>query len=297
MSNDISPIDLQGSLIRFWGVRGSTPTPGPSTVRYGGNTTCVELRIQGELIIIDAGSGIRNLGAALLKECMGKPIELTLLNTHTHWDHIQGFPFFAPAFIKGNRIKVIGRDSKPDGLRGVFERQMDGMRCFPVPFSALGAEITFEHLDLQENLSFRIGDVTVDAIGTNHPGGCLAYRFHTTQGLVVFLSDHETGGEDTPRILDFIRGAELLIADAQYTDEEYLSRKGWGHACIRDVMDLAIRADVKNLRLFHHDPTHSDDFLDDLLKEARELAVRANSPIEMAFASEGEVVVLTDSPA
>jgi phosphoribosyl 1,2-cyclic phosphodiesterase len=256
----------------------------------------VELRINGELIVIDAGSGIRQLGSALIKEYAGNPIALTLLNTHTHWDHIQGFPFFAPAFIKGNRIRVMGRDSQPDGLRGVFESQMDGMRCFPVPFSALGAEITFEHLDTQENLSFRIGNVTVDAIGTNHPGGCLAYRFHTTQGLVVFLSDHETGGEDTHLILDFIRGAKLLIADAQYTDEEYLSRKGWGHSCIRDVMDLAIRANVKHLRLFHHDPTHSDDFLDELLKEARGLAVTANSRIETAFASEGEVIVLMDSP-
>lgn len=283
-------------VIRFWGVRGSTPTPGASTIRYGGNTTCVELRVHGELIVIDAGSGIRNLGAALLEEAEGKPIELTLLNTHTHWDHIQGFPFFAPAFIKGNRIRVIGRDSKPDGLKGVFERQMDGTRCFPVPFSALGAEIAFEHLDPKGNLSFRIGDVPVEAIETNHPGGCLAYRFHTAQGLVVFLSDHETGGEDTLFILDFIRGAELLIADSQYTDEEYLSRKGWGHASIRDVLDLAMRAGVKHLRFFHHDPTHGDDFLDGLLKEARAQAVKANSPIEMAFASEGEVVVLTDSP-
>jgi len=293
MPSDHQLENPEGVLVRFWGVRGSIPTPGPSTVRYGGNTTCVELRINGEIIVIDAGSGIRNLGGALLKESAGKPIELTLLNTHTHWDHIQGFPFFAPAFIKGNRIRVIGRDSQPDGLKGVFERQMDGTRCFPVPFSALGADVEFETIDEESGRVFQIGSVKVEACPTNHPGGCLAYGFATDLGKVVFLSDHETGGPDEPLILEFIRDATLLIADAQYTDEEIVSRRGWGHGCIREVVDLACRAGVNQLCLFHHDPTHGDDTLDALLLEAKDLIAKANLPMGVSLAREGETILLS----
>jgi phosphoribosyl 1,2-cyclic phosphodiesterase len=262
-------------------------------VRYGGDTTCVELRINGEIIVIDAGSGIRNLGGALLKESAGKPIELTLLNTHTHWDHIQGFPFFAPAFIKGNRIRVIGRNSQPDGLKGVFERQMDGTRCFPVPFSALGADVEFETIDEASGRVFQIGSVKVEACPTNHPGGCLAYGFATEVGKVVFLSDHETAGPDEPLILEFIRDATLLIADAQYTDKEIVSRRGWGHGCIREVVDLACRAGVNQLCLFHHDPTHGDDTLDALLLEAKDLIEKANLPMGVSLAREGETILLS----
>ena len=293
MPSDHQLENPEGVLVRFWGVRGSIPTPGPSTLRYGGNTTCVELRINGEIIVIDAGSGIRNLGGALLKESAGKPIELTLLNTHTHWDHIQGFPFFAPAFIKGNRIRVIGRDSQPDGLKGVFERQMDGTRCFPVPFSALGADVEFETIDEESGRVFQIGSVKVEACPTNHPGGCLAYGFATDLGKVVFLSDHETGGPDEPLILEFIRDATLLIADAQYTDEEIVSRRGWGHGCIREVVDLACRAGVNQLCLFHHDPTHGDDTLDALLLEAKDLIAKANLPMGVSLAREGETILLS----
>jgi len=293
MPSDHQLENPEGILVRFWGVRGSIPTPGPSTLRYGGNTTCVELRINGEIIVIDAGSGIRNLGGALLKESAGKPIELTLLNTHTHWDHIQGFPFFAPAFIKGNRIRVIGRNSQPDGLKGVFERQMDGTRCFPVPFSALGADVEFETIDEESGRIFQIGSVKVEACPTNHPGGCLAYGFATDLGKVVFLSDHETGGPDEPLILEFIRDATLLIADAQYTDEEIVSRRGWGHGCIREVVDLACRAGVNQLCLFHHDPTHGDDTLDALLLEAKDLIAKANLPMGVSLAREGETILLS----
>ena len=274
-------------MVRFWGVRGSIPTPGPSTVRYGGNTTCVEFRINGEIIVIDAGSGIRNLGGSLLKEAAGKPIDLTLLNTHTHWDHIQGFPFFAPAFIKGNQIRVMGRDSQPDGLKGVFERQMDGTRCFPVPFAVLGAEISFDVLDEEAGLSFTIGSVNVEACPTSHPGGCLAYAFETEQGRVVFLSDHETGGEDEPRILEFINGARLLIADAQYDATEITSRRGWGHGCIEEVVDLAVRGGVGELCLFHHDPTHDDARIDAMLGRARELAGISRPEMKVMAAVEG----------
>ena len=293
MASDSNPREVSETLIHFWGVRGSIPTPGPLTMRYGGNTSCVEFRINGELIIIDAGSGIRALGTQLLKESAGQPITLTLLNTHTHWDHIQGFPFFAPAFIKGNRIRVIGRNSQPDGLKGVFERQMDGTRCFPVPFAALGADVEFETIDEESGLVFQIGSVKVEACPTNHPGGCLAYKFLTAHGKVVFLSDHETGGPDEPLILEFIRDATLLIADAQYTDVEIVSRRGWGHGCIKEVVDLACRAGVKQLCLFHHDPTHGDDTLDTLLLEAKDMIQKAKLPMCVSLAREGETILLS----
>ena len=292
MSNDRSQVDLQGTLIRFWGVRGSIPTPGSSTVRYGGNTTCVEFRINGETIVIDAGSGIRSLGGALLKESAGKPIGLTLLNTHTHWDHIQGFPFFAPAFMKGNRIRVIGRNSQPDGLKGVFEKQMDGTRCFPVPFAVLGAEIDFQHIENEADHHFQIGSVKVEACPTSHPGGCLAYAFETDQGRVVFLSDHETGGADEPRILEFIKDARLLIADAQYDSSEITSRRGWGHGSVDEVVDLAIKAKAKELYLFHHDPTHDDERLDAMLAHARAIAIDAGVELIVQSAAEGMEICL-----
>ena len=293
MASDSTSQGAIETLIRFWGVRGSIPTPGPSTARYGGNTSCVEFRINGELIVIDAGSGIRGLGTALIGEAAGQPITLTLLNTHTHWDHIQGFPFFAPAFMKGNRIRVIGRDSAPDGLQGVFDKLMDGRRCFPVPLGALGSDLSFEHIDEKGALDFQIGSIPVQAMPTNHPGGCLAYKFLTPQGNVVFLSDHETGGTDEPLVQEFIRDAVLLIADAQYSDEEIVSRRGWGHGCIKEVVDLACRAGVKQLRLFHHDPSHGDDALDQLLVEAQDLVHKANSSMNVAFVREGETILLS----
>ncbi len=293
MASDSTSQGAIETLIRFWGVRGSIPTPGPSTARYGGNTSCVEFRINGELIVIDAGSGIRGLGTALIGEAAGQPITLTLLNTHTHWDHIQGFPFFAPAFMKGNRIRVIGRDSAPDGLKGVFDKLMDGHRCFPVPLGALGSDLSFEHIDEKGALDFQIGSIPVQAMPTNHPGGCLAYKFLTPQGNVIFLSDHETGGTDEPLVQEFIRDAVLLIADAQYSDEDIVSRRGWGHGCIKEVVDLACRAGVNQLRLFHHDPTHGDDTLDQLLVEAQDLVHEANSSMNVAFAREGETILLS----
>jgi phosphoribosyl 1,2-cyclic phosphodiesterase len=289
MTSDHQAENPDRVLVRFWGVRGSIPTPGPSTVRYGGNTSCVELRIDGEIIVIDAGSGIRNLGAALLKESAGKPINLTLLNTHTHWDHIQGFPFFAPAFIKGNRIRVIGRNSLPDGLKGVFERQMDGTRCFPVPFAALGADVEFETINEESGLVFQIGSIQVEACPSNHPGGCLAYKLPTPRGKVVFLSDHETGGPDEPLILEFIRDATLLIADAQYTADEAFARRGWGHGCVDRIVEMALRAGVRRLVLFHHDPLHDDTFLDRMLEQARSL-VPAASSLEVLAAMEGQQI-------
>ena len=265
------------SWFRFWGVRGSIPTPGPSTVRYGGNTSCLELRIDGKIVVIDAGSGISPLGGALIDEFGATPISLTLLNTHTHWDHIQGFPFFIPAYMKHNRIHVIGRDPSPDSLESIFKNQMDGNHCFPVPLDAMQSHISFEHLDPSGQAGFETGGLRFATCPTNHPGGCLAYRFETPNGNLVFLSDHETGGPDEEQILKFIKDAYILIADTQYTAAEFVSRHGWGHGCSSSVISLALRANVTNLYMTHHDPSHNDDFIDRMLSDARAMVPDSSS--------------------
>ena len=279
------------SFLRFWGVRGSMPTPGPDTIRYGGNTSCYELRIGGEIIVIDAGSGISQLGSALLDEFGANPISLTLLNTHTHWDHIQGFPFFIPAYMKNNRIRVIGRNPAPDPLESIFKTQMDGNHCFPVSLETLPSTVSFEHLNPHGQPEFDLGSLKFATCPTNHPGGCLGYSFHTTKGKVVFLSDHETDGPDENVILEFIQDAYILIADTQYTDAEFASRRGWGHGCSSSVISLALRADIKNLYLTHHDPSHTDHFMDGMLAEARSM-VPASSPLKVFAAIEREKVLL-----
>jgi phosphoribosyl 1,2-cyclic phosphodiesterase len=278
--------------VRFWGVRGSLPSPGPTTLRYGGNTTCIEVRTGGELIVIDAGSGIRFLGQALVAEHAGAPIQLTLLHSHAHWDHIQGFPFFAPAYVPGTRIRIVGGHPSAADLRRVFADQMDGQRWFPVAFDRLAATITFDHLDLEGDLRFRIGDVGVTACPTNHPGGSLGFRIETPEGAIVFLSDHETAGPDEPRIREFIAGAALLIADAQYDAAEIVTRRGWGHGCVDEVLSLAASVGIGRVILFHHDPSHDDDFLDRLVGEARARAGRHQPGMIVEAAREGDVIRL-----
>jgi len=290
MSHD--PQRPHATTVRFWGVRGSLPSPGPATLRYGGNTTCVEVRTGGERIVIDAGSGIRPLGQALLKEHSGTPIALTLLHSHAHWDHIQGFPFFAPAYLPTTRIRVVGGHPTAADLRRVFADQMDGKRWFPLPFDRLAATIDFDHLDPEGDLRFRIGDVAVAACPTNHPGGSLGFRIETPQGAIVFLSDHETAGPDEPRIRDFIAGAAILIADAQYDATEIVTRRGWGHGCVDEVMALAGGVGIGRVVLFHHDPSHDDDDLDRLVAKAQARAGRDHPGMIVGAAREGDTIEL-----
>jgi len=273
--------------IRIWGCRGSLPTPGRSTARYGGNTTCLEIvPKEGPLIIIDAGSGLRKLGKRVAAEKKEKDIYLIM--THPHWDHLMGFPFFVPAYLPDYKIHVRGGPRAKRYLKRYLSHQMDAP-YFPVPYAALRAEFDYTDGDPKKR---DIGAVTVTPIRTSHPQGCYGYKFSEAGKHFVFLTDHELGfdhgsGVTEEEYMEFCRGAELLIHDAQYTDEQYKLTRGWGHSTFAAVTDFAVRAEVKRLGLFHHDPDHSDQAMDTYETECREQIELVNGAVECFGVREG----------
>jgi len=287
-----------GCQITFWGVRGSVPTPGPATVRYGGNTSCVEVRADGQIIVLDAGTGIRPLGLALAREFDGEPINLTVLITHTHWDHIQGFPFFLPAYQPKNTIRVLGYEGARKGLAGTLAGQMESP-YFPIALQEMPGNVVIEEL---QSFSFQLGLIHATAATVNHPGIAVGYRLATSGGVIAYLPDNEpfqelsaAGAQDQAdlqngKLIEFIRDADVLIIDSQYDSEEYSHHIGWGHGCVDDVVHLAILANVKRLYLFHHDPGHDDERIDAMLAHAR--AEARGSIMEVFAATEGEVLTL-----
>lgn len=269
--------------LTFWGTRGSIAVPGPTTLRYGGNTTCLGLEIDGQPpIILDAGSGIRPLGLKLA-ETPG-PLEIILLITHLHWDHLLGFLFFEPVYRPGSRIRLGGWPRGRDGVRGLFDSQRsDGH--FPVMFSNLPSEVFRDESILAPR--FDLGPVKVRTIPLNHPQGGVGLRFDLDHRSFVFLTDNELGGPGRLQIDDyarFCRGARVLVHDAQYLPEEMGNRRGWGHSDWRSVLELAQKAGVEQLILTHHDPNRSDDELDDILTEAR---YEAGPHLQVEAAHEG----------
>jgi phosphoribosyl 1,2-cyclic phosphodiesterase len=291
--------------LRFWGVRGSIPAPGASTVFYGGNTSCVEVRADGELIILDSGTGIRPLGVELAAEFKDQPLKLTILITHTHWDHIQGFPFFTPAYDPKNHIHVLGYEGAREGLASILSSQMESP-YFPIGLAELPSNIVIEEL---KDLDFRIGKVKVQAAFVNHPGVCVGYRLFTSNGSIAYLPDNEPyyraaaqphtqlfykeetaqfEQSEDQKLIEFIRGTDLLIIDSQYDAEEYEAHKGWGHGSVDDVVSLAIQASVKRLFLFHHDPAHDDAKISQMLEHARKLASAKGANLTIEAAREGE---------
>lgn len=274
--------------VRFWGVRGSVPAPGPETCRYGGNTSCVELRAGGELLILDAGTGIRKLGLALCAGC--SPIRGTLLISHAHWDHIHGLPFFAPVMSPGNRFHVYGCAGSEPHMRTTLAGQME-TPYFPLSLEDLPDTLEFHELGEDP---IEVGAVRVQTVRLHHPGMTLGFRVEAEGRAVVYATDQEphAAGDGAEPALDadllrFARGADLLIADAQYTPDEYSSRVGWGHSSVRDAVRLALEAGVGRLALFHHDPERTDSAVDALLATARGEIVRRGGALECVAAAEG----------
>jgi phosphoribosyl 1,2-cyclic phosphodiesterase len=302
--------DASASSIRlqFWGTRGSISVPGPCTLRYGGNTTCVEIRADGEIIVLDAGSGIRPLGLALEKEFSAEPIKLSLLVTHAHWDHIQGLPFFASAYEKKNEIRVRGYDGVDTSFSKIMAEPMKAP-FFPIAMRELSARIDIKKLTEME---FSVGKVQVRAKFVNHPGVCAGYRLFTSAGSIAFLPDHEpyrflhsarvtemspeqakkTATEERISLVEFLKGSDILILDAQYTDAEYEGHVGWGHGSVSSAVSLALDAEVRRLLLFHHDPGHDDAKVDAMVDDARRLIRESGKDLEVDGAREGEEVVL-----
>jgi phosphoribosyl 1,2-cyclic phosphodiesterase len=256
-------------------------------VRYGGNTSCVEVRSGGEIIILDAGTGLRGLGNALAAEFKKRPLHLTLLITHTHWDHIQGLPFFAPIYNPLCRLRLLCSEGARTGLINALTGQMEST-YFPVPFSELPSNIEIEEL---RSFSFSVGPVSVRTLRANHPGNCVGYRLLTPDCLITFFPDTEPrpGGRDL-EMIDFVRDSDALILDSQYTAAEYKQHVGWGHGCVDDAVGLAIAANVKKLWLFHHDPDRSDKQVDALLKHAHQLVGTRKSKLHVDAAREGVMV-------
>jgi CheY-like chemotaxis protein/phosphoribosyl 1,2-cyclic phosphodiesterase len=287
--------------LRFWGTRGSIATPGSSTLRYGGNTSCVEaVTRSGKRFIFDCGTGARPLGAFLMADAP-KPITATVLLSHTHWDHIQGFPFFVPLFVPGNKFTVCGPHGSRSSLPEVLAGQME-YTYFPVALAQLGATIGYE--DLTEGQR-DIEGVSVATQLLNHPAVALGYRIEADGVSLLYLCDHEpyweslwqTGAEPGKiesilhegdrRHAAFMHNADVVIHDCQYTPEEYPSKKNWGHSTWSYVVGIAAAAGVKRLFLTHHDPGHDDAFLDRMEAQARQLAASLGSRLEVSCAREG----------
>jgi len=245
--------------IKFWGTRGSIPVPGRDTIEFGGNTTCVEVTLEsGRSIVIDAGTGIRAMGEYLCEQ--SEKIDIHLLITHIHWDHILGFPFFAPIYKSTSHIAIDGFPTCMRGLRIPFDNRMvDGF--FPVKFNDLKAEI--HYLDRLRYGPLTVDGTTIEGISLQHPQGGYGFRFREGEKTLVFITDNELPQDPArdshlSRFIDFCKGADILIHDAQYTPAEMPYRKGWGHSDYISTLDLAFEADAGKLILFHHDPVRTD---------------------------------------
>lgn len=286
------------AFVTFWGTRGSIPTPASWTRVYGGNTPCVEIRFDGTIFICDAGSGIRELGKDLARR-NPPPKTLHLLISHTHWDHIQGFPFFAPVYLPDTRIHVYGQHAKDDRVCGVLSGQMS-TEFFPVSFQQLNARIVADHLHDGRR---KVDGVEVSSFPHNHPGGCFGYCFAKGGCKIVYSTDNELeiqAGELFPdlentsplrrmpeALVQAVQDADLLIHDAQYDEKEYATKRKWGHSSCFSATDLAIQARAKNLALFHHDPEGTDRAVDEKVASCRQRALRLGSPLKICAAREG----------
>jgi phosphoribosyl 1,2-cyclic phosphodiesterase len=279
--------------VTFWGTRGSIPTPGPLTARYGGNTPCISITgTDGRLVILDAGSGLRPLGHELMKQ-HNSGLSADILISHTHWDHIQGLPFFKPLSARETSVCIYGAAQEGVPLKEILGRQMDPM-VFPVPLNALAASLMVVEIEQGE---FEIEGFKICSFRLRHPGTTLGYRLMpSSRGReVAYVTDNELGpggnyevGSDwREHMVRFIRGADTLIHDAMYLDQIIQARAGWGHSTPRQAVDLAREGQCRRLILFHHEPEHDDAALDQLVQDTREYAARTAPKLQVEPAVEG----------
>ncbi len=278
--------------LTYWGVRGTLPVPGPRSRRYGGNTSCISLTFpSGAFFIFDAGTGIKALSDRIMAE--GKPRMMAhIFISHPHWDHINALPFFAPLYVPGNEFEILGAPHGDIDVRKLVSDQMDGI-YFPVTIREFGARVYFR--DLSE------GEITVEGVTVrtkllNHPGRCLGYRVEYGGRSFSYVTDHELYPKGHPHydgryrdeLAAFLDGTEVLVTDTCYSDEEYKKKQGWGHSSVIEVADLASKARVKALHLFHHDPDQSDEDIDAKLSQAEKRLQEQSSPTRVIAPAEGE---------
>jgi phosphoribosyl 1,2-cyclic phosphodiesterase len=256
--------------VRFWGVRGSIPAPGPQTRRYGGNTPCVEMRVGNELLIFDLGTGARPLGEHLLSK--GEPVQASVFLSHYHYDHLQGLPFFTPIFLAQNAFTFYGSPRNGQSVKEILSGQMT-QPYFPVTAEGV-FRARLDYHDLKAGEVVTVGPAQVRTLELNHPGGNLGYRVECDGRSVVYATDIEHGGEDEERFFAFAKGADLLIYDSMYTEDEYCGRHGpprtgWGHSTWQAAVRAANESEAKTLVLFHHDPGRDDAEMTKLLRQVR----------------------------
>jgi phosphoribosyl 1,2-cyclic phosphodiesterase len=272
--------------IKFWGTRGSIPAPGPQTLEFGGNTTCVEVVLaNGQRVVIDGGTGLRLLGQHLVENHI--PCQFHLLLTHGHWDHLLGIPFFEPIYHDSTQVIVDGWPPAFQAMTRVFDSHM-GDGFFPVAFDHLKANI--DYLNTLAHGPLDLDGVIIDTMRLNHPQGGMAFRFREGKHTMAFITDNELGaarGKRIPEFVDFVRGCDLLIHDAQYLPEEISERRGWGHSAYDEVVALAKEAEVPNLLFTHHDPGRSDAGVEKIVALAREMVASPGKPHYIDAAREG----------
>ena len=282
--------------VRYWGVHGTLPAPGAAYTRYGGNTPCVSVEVSGEpLYIFDCGSGIKKLSDRVMAES-GERFSGRIFISHTHWDHINTVPFFAPLYVRGNQIELFGPYQGDLTIERAISAQMESV-YFPVTIREFGARLMFR--DLREE-SLEFGPVRIDTMLLRHPGYCLGYKLTCREHVICYITDNELYLPTDPRhdaryverLADFVRRADVLITDTTYRDHEYPSKVDWGHSCVSQVADLAARAEVKRLHLFHHDPDQTDVEIDLKLDETRKELARLGSSVVCEAPAEGSVLVL-----
>ncbi len=282
--------------IRCWGSRGSITVSGKEFLRYGGDTTCIEVRgADDELIIIDAGTGIRALGNKLVSR--GCP-DINLLITHSHWDHLSGFPFFAPLYKKDCQIKVYGPRPTQASLRKIVSKTM-GAPYFPIEFEDITAKISFPRT---EGDAYMLGSIQIKTIPLRHPSKCVGYRLTNNGSTFVFMTDNEierdySNGVSYADYVEFARGADLLFHDAEYSMEEYRKTKGWGHSAYLHTVRFAMDAGVKTLGLFHHNQDRTDEEVDAIVRECREFITREGGQLECFAVATGFETILKPTSA